>query len=165
MYMSQQKPILVTASDKIHFRDIIVIKGRAWIVQEYDAISTAGLIYCSLAPTTVNKQVLEEYADKDAIISHFEESEQAPVFKDEVTEEEKVPNNLITIAPNKLITLNTYNGYFVYDNKNIKIQKRNLDTVVFSLPNGVNKVTVQVKKYNAETEETTIDTYIFKAVI
>ena len=64
VWESPQKPVLVLPENVLEFRDKIVIKGRAWLIQEYDAISTPGLVYYSLKPTTVSKEVAAENAGK-----------------------------------------------------------------------------------------------------
>ena len=58
---SQQKPLLVLPSAKaLAINDIVVIKGRPWLIQEMDNISTDGLVYYSLRPTTIDKDISAE---------------------------------------------------------------------------------------------------------
>lgn len=143
IWESPQKPVLVLPENVLNFRDKIVIKGRAWLIQEYDAISTPGLVYYSLKPTTISKEVAAENTGKDIYIEKHEE----PIIN--VVEN---PISLLSeasvfhISPNVPITLSTEDGYFKTTNKNLKIQKRTSNTVVFSIPFGISEVAVEIKE-------------------
>lgn len=143
VWESPQKPVLVLPENVLNFRDKIVIKGRAWLIQEYDAISTPGLVYYSLKPTTVSKEVAAENTGKDIYVEKHEE----PIIN--VVEN---PISLLSedsifhISPNVSITLSTEDGYFKTTNKNLKIQKRTASMVVFSIPFGISEVAVEVKE-------------------
>ena len=143
IWESPQKPVLVLPENVLNFRDKIVIKGRAWLIQEYDAISTPGLVYYSLKPTTISKEVAAENTDKEIYVEKHEE----PVIN--VVEN---PISLLSeasvfhISPNVPITLSTEDGYFKTTNKNLKIQKRTASMVVFSIPFGISEVAVEVKE-------------------
>lgn len=143
IWESPQKPVLVLPENVLNFRDKIVIKGRAWLIQEYDAISTPGLVYYSLKPTTVSKEVAAENTDKEIYVERHEE----PIVN--VVEN---PISLLSedsvfhISPNVSITLTTEDGYFKTTNKNLKIQKRTASMVVFSIPFGISEVAVEVKE-------------------
>lgn len=143
IWESPQKPVLVLPKNILNFRDKIVIKGRAWLIQEYDAISTPGLVYYSLKPTTISKEVAAENTGKDIYVEKHEE----PVIN--VVEN---PISLLSetsvfhISPNVSITLSTEDGYFKTTNKNLKIQKRTASMVVFSIPFGISEVAVEVKE-------------------
>ena len=143
IWESPQKPVLVLPENVLNFRDKIVIKGRAWLIQEYDAISTPGLVYYSLKPTTVSKEIAAENTDKEIYVERHEE----PIVN--VVES---PISLLTedsvfhISPNVSITLSTEDGYFKTTNKNLKIQKRTASMVVFSIPFGISEVAVEVKE-------------------
>lgn len=143
IWESPQKPVLVLPENVLNFRDKIVIKGRAWLIQEYDAISTPGLVYYSLKPTTVSKEVAAENTDKEIYVERHEE----PIVN--VVEN---PISLLSedsvfhISPNVSITLTTEDGYFKTTNKNLKIQKRTASIVVFSIPFGISEVAVEVKE-------------------
>ena len=143
IWESPQKPVLVLPENVLNFRDKIVIKGRAWLIQEYDAISTPGLVYYSLKPTTISKEVAAENTGKDIYVEKHEE----PIVN--VVEN---PISLLTedsifnISPNVSITLSTEDGYFKTTNKNLKIQKRTASMVVFSIPFGISEVAVEVKE-------------------
>ena len=143
VWESPQKPVLVLEENVLDFRDKIVIKGRAWLIQEYDAISTPGLVYYSLKPTTVSKEVAAENEGKDIYIERFSKPELV------VLEE---PVGILTtdgptlISANMNITLTTENGYFKSTNKNLKISKHTSNEVVFSIPFGVSEVTIETKE-------------------
>ena len=143
IWESPQKPILVLPENVLNFRDKIVIKGRAWLIQEYDAISTPGLVYYSLKPTTISKEVAAENTDKEIYVEKHEE----PIVN--VVENPislLSEDSVFNISPNVPITLSTEDGYFKTTNKNLKIQKRTASMVVFSIPFGISEVAVEVKE-------------------
>ena len=143
IWESPQKPVLVLPENVLNFRDKIVIKGRAWLIQEYDAISTPGLVYYSLKPTTVSKEVAAENTDKDIYVEKHEEPTVNVVENPTSLLSE---DNVFHISPNISITLPTEDGYFKTTNKNLKIQKRTASIVVFSIPFGISEVAVEVKE-------------------
>ena len=143
VWESPQKPVLVLPENILNFRDKIVIKGRAWLIQEYDAISTPGLVYYSLKPTTISKEVAAENTGKDIYVEKHEE----PIIN--VVENPislLSEDSVFNISPNVSITLSTEDGYFKTTNKNLKIQKRTASMVVFSIPFGISEVAVEVKE-------------------
>ena len=143
IWESPQKPVLVLPENVLNFRDKIVIKGRAWLIQEYDAISTPGLVYYSLKPTTISKEVAAENTDKEIYVEKHEE----PIVN--VVENPislLSEDSIFNISPNVPITLSTEDGYFKTTNKNLKIQKRTASIVVFSIPFGIPEVAVEVKE-------------------
>ena len=143
IWESPQKPVLVLPENVLNFRDKIVIKGRAWLIQEYDAISTPGLVYYSLKPTTISKEVAAENTGKDIYVEKHEE----PIIN--VVENPILllsEDSVFNISPNVPITLSTEDGYFKTTNKNLKIQKRTASMVVFSIPFGISEVAVEVKE-------------------
>lgn len=144
VWESPQKPVLVLPSNILDFRDKIVIGGRAWLIQEYDAISTPGLVYYSLKPTTISKEVIEENIDKDVYIEkHVQTSVEVittPVQTLNMEDEEAL------ISANMPITIYTTEGYFKSSNKNIKIQKRTENEVVFTIPFGVSETIIEFKE-------------------
>ena len=143
IYESPQKPVLVLPENVLGFEDKIVIKGRAWLVQEYDAISTPGLVYYSLKPTTISKNVAAENAEKDIYVEKHEEAE--VVIVEEPTQS-PLEENVVLVSANQLVTLTTESGYFKSSNKNLNIQKRTASTVVFSIPFGIQEVAVEVQE-------------------
>ena len=141
IWESPQKPVLVLPENVLNFRDKIVIKGRAWLIQEYDAISTPGLVYYSLKPTTISKEVAAENVDKEIYVEKHEKPI-VNVVENPILSEDSV----FRISPNVSITLPTEDGYFKTTNKNLKIQKRTASIVVFSIPFGISEVAVEVKE-------------------
>ena len=140
---SPQKPVLVLPENVLNFRDKIVIKGRAWLIQEYDAISTPGLVYYSLKPTTISKEVAAENTGKDIYVEKHEE----PIIN--VVENPislLSEDSVFNISPNVPITLSTEDGYFKTTHKNLKIQKRTASMVVVSIPFGISEIVVEVKE-------------------
>ena len=151
VWESPQKPVLVLPENVLDFRDKIVIRGRAWLVQEFDAISTPGLVYYSLKPTTVSKEVVEENTNKEVYIEKYEKVE-ATVTETPI--EEMLDDSVVRIGANIPVEVTTENGYFKSNNKNIKIEKRNMDVVVFSIPFGVTEVVIEVKEKGDIVEKT-----------
>lgn len=143
VWESPQKPVLVLPENVLNFRDKIVIKGRAWLIQEYDAISTPGLVYYSLKPTTISKEVAAENSDKDIYVEKYEEPTVNVVENPTSLLSE---DSVFNISPNVSITLSTEDGYFKTTNKNLKIQKRTASMIVFSIPFGISEVAVEVKE-------------------
>ena len=143
VWESPQKPVLVLPENVLNFRDKIVIKGRAWLIQEYDAISTPGLVYYSLKPTTISKEVAAENTGKDIYVEKHEEPT-INVVENPISLLSEA--NVLHISPNVPITLSTEDGYFKTTNKNLKIQKRTASIVVFSIPFGISEVAVEVKE-------------------
>lgn len=150
VWESPQKPVLVLPEHVLNFRDKIVIKGRAWLIQEYDAISTPGLVYYSLKPTTISKEVIQENFGKDVYIERYVEPSVVVVEQPIETRS----NNHINISANIPISLKTEDGYFKFNNNNIKVQKRTVSEVVFSIPFGVEDVTIEIKEKGDIVEKT-----------
>lgn len=143
IWESPQKPILVLPENVLNFRDKIVIKGRAWLIQEYDAISTPGLVYYSLKPTTVSKEVIEQNMNKEIYVEKFEKEEVTIVEQPIQTYSR---NRETIVSPNVPITLETQDGHFKTNNKNIKIQKRTEREVIFNIPFGIEEVEIEIKE-------------------
>lgn len=143
IWESLQKPILVLPENVLNFRDKIVIKGRAWLIQEYDAISTPGLVYYSLKPTTVSKEVVEQNINKEIYVEKFEKEEVTIVEQPIQTYSR---NRETIVSPNVPITLKTQDGHFKTNNKNIKIQKRTEREVIFNIPFGIEEIEIEIKE-------------------
>jgi hypothetical protein len=152
IWESPQKPVLVLPENVLDFRDKIVIKGRAWLIQEYDAISTPGLVYYSLKPTTVSKEVAAENAGKPIYVEKYKEIK--PEIVIEPIQTYDLRDSSIKISANVPITLATEEGYFKTSNKNIKVQKRTEDTIIFSIPYGIKEVAVEVQEKGDIVERT-----------
>ena len=135
LLMSEQKPILICAA-QFDINDKIMIKNRAWLIQEVDNISTPGLNYYSLTVTTMSKDVIKENKDKDVFI------EKASNVKIETPE----TGDLI-ILPNEEIEIVTEDGYFD-SSEDIDIISTSENKIVFSVPFGIENVLVSVKNQN-----------------
>lgn len=132
---SQQKPILILPSAaQLNFKDKIIIKNRAWLIQEYDNISTEGITYYSIIPSTIssstveNQEVIEKPADVD-------------IPSDDLSLEE----NIVYFPYNKTIYITTENGYFKVD-ADVKIIKHTADQVGFQVPFGITKFNLEYQK-------------------
>ena len=129
--MSAQKPVLVLPNNVLGFKDKIVLNNRPWLVQEYDNLSTEGVTYYSLEPTTTNKRNQTTY--------DLREQQGNYIVKDDKSA------NISNIVNNTNITLSTENGYFKSSVKLNVIQLKS-SSVTFSIPYGINNVTVEVKE-------------------
>jgi len=146
---SLQKPVLVLPEGYLAFGDKIVIKGRPWLVQEYDAISSPGIVYYSLRATTVSKEVMDEHEGEDVFIEYNEDKTTSiPVEP----ERSPIPGKAY-VSNNMDITVSTEEGYFKAD-KAVKIKKHTATEVVFFLPFGIKEVEV-LTKYQGEVETRT----------
>ena len=148
IWESPQKPILVLPDNILDFRDKVMIGNRAWLVQEYDAISTPGLVYYSLKPTTMSKDSIKTRG-VSSVIEKFQEAA-APVVENPINLEYSVYN----ISANMPITLSTEEGFFRTNNNTIKIQKRTMNEVIFSIPFGVAEVVIQTQEKGDIVETT-----------
>ena len=149
---SGQKPVLVLPEKVLSFEDKIVIRGRPWLIQEYDAISTPGLIYYSLTPTTVSKEIAAQNEGKDIYIEKKNTDLVINIPEEPISTLQDV--NMVTIGANIDIALPTEDGYFKTSNQNINIKKRSRTEVIFALPFGVNDVTIQTKQKGDIVETT-----------
>lgn len=137
--VSQQKPLLVLPSNFLSFQDKIMINGRAWIVDEYDAISNPGITYYSLMPTTMSKETIEANRYRSTFVEFHEE----PTL--EVTYD-KWDTDAVEITPNSQITINTEDGYFKVSNKAVQILKHTATEVIFQVPFGIENLEIQYKE-------------------
>lgn len=150
---SLQKPVLVLPANILGFEDKIVINQRPWLVQEWDAISSPGLVYYSLRATTISKEVAEEHKDELVYIERATK-EITPVIVDPTEDPEEPEENVYYIGHEIIVKLNTEDGFFKFDNNQIKIVKRNKNKIEFYLPFGVDKVVVQTKEGGEVITET-----------
>ena len=133
---SLQKPLIILPENAISFGDKIVIKNRSFLVQEIDNISTPGIAYCSLQPTTVSNS--EKQVDKEYYI----------IKKDTYKNNHKaddVENNIKYFYPNQVCEEKLSNGYFWVNNTNIEIVERTNAKIKFSIPFGIEKVIIKTE--------------------
>ena len=119
---SKQYPVLIMPEGSLKYGDKIMIKNRAWLIQESDEISSPGIGYYSLRPTTMNKDIIKSNEDKE-------------IFIEEVTE------TIVPVVESRTFTVKTVNGYFKTD-KEVKVIKHIDSEVIFELPFGINRVKV-----------------------
>lgn len=147
---SLQKPVVILTEKVLGFKDKIVIKDRPWQVQEWDAISSPGIIYYSLRATTVSKEVAAEHQGESVYIERIGE-ETTPI----IVVPEKEEGRTI-ISNNVDITVTTESGYFKSDKK-VVIKAHTASQVIFSIPFGITEVTIQTKE-QGEVVSTTYNT-------
>lgn len=102
------------------------------MVQEYDNISTSGVTYYSLTPTTVSADIAELHSGESSYIITQKKMEH--------------PNYENIFEHNIDITLPTEDGYFKYDNPSIHIIKHQALSVTFQIPFGVDTITISTKQ-------------------
>lgn len=132
---SQQKPILILPSAaQLDFKDKIIIKNRAWLIQEYDNISTEGITYYSIIPSTVSSSTVEnqEVIEKPAEVK---------IPSDDINAQE----NIVYFPNNKVISIATENGYFKA-NVDIEIITHTAEKVEFKVPFGITKFTLEYQQ-------------------
>lgn len=133
--LSQQKPMLILPGQPLKNRDRILIKNRGWIVVEYDNISTEGITYYSLEPSSVSKDetgsivLLDEYIESDFLVVE-------PTFI----------NDTWYIPPAAKITVATENGYFKPNINSLKTLNHKENEVEVEVPFGVEEFTIKVKQ-------------------
>lgn len=132
--VSQQKPLLITAGKPFNFRDKIRIGDRAWVVDEYDSISTQGITYYSLMTSTMTD------GEK---VEHYEE----PILTiPETTIDNK---GVINIGRGQVIELSTENGYFKPSIKSLDVVKHTATSIQFKVPFGIKDFTITIKEKGA----------------
>lgn len=137
---SAQKPLLILAGKPLKFQDKIMINDRAWIVDEYDSISTQGITYYSLMPTTMSKEIIEANQDKKVFLENYIE----PEWK--ITPSE-VDDNVIKISNyQQTISIQTENGYFKTNSNSLNILKHTNTEICFTIPFGINNFTIERKE-------------------
>ena len=134
-FNSQAKPVLVAPSNRLAFNDKIIIHNRAWRIVEWDDISSFGVTYYTLEPSTAAKSASEERKTTSNIIKHNIEDTTISITP------EKQEGNVVYTKPNKDIEIIT-NGVFQSSVKNLKIKQRTKNSVIFSIPFGVDKVDI-----------------------
>ena len=145
LLQSQQEPVLIMPEGSLSINDKIMIKNRGWLVQEEDSISTPGVSYYSLSPTTLGKDTIQNNMEKEVYVEEY-----APIQAEPKTED-----NVILITPDEFYTIATQDGIFVSDGK-VDVLSITANEVVFTLPYGVPEAKIVVKQNNQEKE------YVFK---
>lgn len=131
---------LLAISSKLKFRDKIIINGRPWIVVEWDNITSSGVTYYSLEPTTIAKP---QEVDLSLLKKEDKEENKEEKEIDDFSLIEKP--KIYLVNPNTEISLSTEFGYF-RPNKTIEVIKRTKDLVTFVIPFGIKEVIIETKK-------------------
>lgn len=118
--------MLILPRGPYHIGDKVVINGRPWLIQECDDYTSPGISYYSLEATRIAKE-----CDDTSLL-----------WEDEEDEVDKV-------QPNELIALSTEDAYYSCD-KQIQIEKRELNQIAFRIPYGISDVTVFVRENGEE---------------
>lgn len=127
---STQKPVLVTGGFPLNFRDKFMAGGRAWIVDEYDNLASAGITYYTVSQTTMSKDAAE--AGDGAIVEKVNTPFERNPF------EEPPVGPTIYLEPGKATTLSTEDGYVKFsDPSAVKILRRGAAQVTFQLNYGI----------------------------
>ncbi len=117
------------------------------MVQEFDSISTEGITYYSLTPTTISKDVAAAHGDDDCYIVKYTSNY---VVEDTPAEKE----GYIEVQPEQNITLTTEDGVFTYTNATLQVKARTATSVTFSLPFGCSEVTVNTREAGEQVSTT-----------
>lgn len=125
----------------LEFKEKIIIKGRPWLIQEYDNLSTPGIVYYSLAPTTVGKDTVAA-AEKNEVYAEAVTDELA---LDTNTNDKELSSKGI-LHSNTEYSFATEEGYFTYNPDNIQIKKHTDNEVVIVVPFGAEEITISTKE-------------------
>ncbi len=145
---SEAKPVLVLPSSKmLSFKDKILIKDRAWAVQEYDNYSMEGIVYYSLAPSSISKKIKndntqlinQEKKNEANFIQNKEEKSSYPL------KNTNQDNNFYSFSPNAEIRVETENAFFKAD-INVQIIKRTANEIIFKIPFGIERCTIEIQR-------------------
>ena len=130
---SLAKPLLVTAGQPFDYNDKVLIANRAWLVQEFDNYTHPGITYYSMTPTTMSKDAIETRVENKPVIEQAESVQ----YDDDLEYQ---------IIPNHIYELTTEDGYFRTSCNVLNIVSRSSNLVKFSIPFGIEEVTVEVKQ-------------------
>lgn len=147
---STQKPVLVTGGQPLKIEDKITAGGRAWLVNEYDNLSTAGLTYYTLTETTMSKDALEEGDEQQLIIEPKDDTQlidlSGPV------------DGKTYVLPQQEVTIGTEGGFYEFSDKTVvKLIKRTSTSITFAVDYNVSAVTITIKN-NGENVPTVYTT-------
>lgn len=139
LLFSQQKPVLVLAGQPLGFQDKIMIKNRAWLVEEFDSISTDGITYYSLTPTTISKEVIEEHTGEDGFVEEYVE----PILQ---VQEEEEHEDVTLVNAGATVSITTQGGYFKSSVNALRVLRHTGTQVDFEIPFGITDFTIEYKK-------------------
>ena len=130
---SRAKPLLVMPlGTNVRIGTKIVIKNRAWLVQECDDYSTKGIGYYSLSASTVSSHVEQEAGDKQTYLEQPSATQEDFIGVSQHGKNISCGHNIeVSIPCDETVT---------WDNRAIKVIKRTDATITFILPFGVDEV-------------------------
>ena len=130
---SRAKPLLVMPlGTNVKIGTKIVIKNRAWLVQECDDYSTEGIGYYSLSASTVSSHVEQEAGDKQTYLEQPSATQEDFIGVSQHGKNISCGHNIeVSIPCDETVT---------WDNRAIKVIKRTDATITFILPFGVDEV-------------------------
>lgn len=130
---SRAKPLLVMPlGTNVKIGTKIVIKNRAWLVQECDDYSTEGIGYYSLSTSTVSSHVEQEAGDKQTYLEQPSATQEDFIGVSQHGKNISCGHNIeVSIPCDETVT---------WDNRAIKVIKRTDATITFILPFGVDEV-------------------------
>lgn len=130
---SRAKPLLVMPlGTNVKIGTKIVIKNRAWLVQECDDYSTEGIGYYSLSASTVSSHVEQEAGDKQTYLEQPSATQEDFIGVSQRGKNISCGHNIeVSIPCDETVT---------WDNRAIKVIKRTDATITFILPFGVDEV-------------------------
>ena len=130
---SRAKPLLVMPlGTNVKIGTKIVIKNRAWLVQECDDYSTKGIGYYSLSASTVSSHIEQEAGDKQTYLEQPSATQEDFIGVSQHGKNISCGHNIeVSIPCDETVT---------WDNRAIKVIKRTDATITFILPFGVDEV-------------------------
>lgn len=138
---SQQKPILVTTTNHLSYKDKILINHRPWQIIEYDDISQPGLVFYSLKPTTISK------IEEDDTKTIFKAAEEIPTPVAAANPHKDDQEKIIYVIPETPIKIKLYDTFFDYSGV-IQILNRDSQYIIISLPFGVKDAAITFTSKN-----------------
>lgn len=161
---TQQKPVLVLPSDliKLEVTDKVVVKGRPYLVHEYDNLSNSALTYYSLTPTTVDQFIFKEHKTNTFIVKNKDAAIVIEQPKETITTTDEDSGDkikVIFVDPLQIITLSTTDGFIDISTGAVKVTSVSSNKVKFQIPFGL-KDAFEVK---VKTGSGSYKTYIYKA--
>ena len=143
---SKQHPVLMLPNQggvSLEYEDKIVIKGRPWLVQEYDNISTPGITYYSLVSTTLGSSYFNEHVGDTFIVKKEE-------VKIPVVQEPTMSGGVKIVSADTEITVSTQDGFIQFSNDAAQIVERSSRQIIFKIPFGLtDKIEVSTKRGGA----------------
>lgn len=139
--ISQQKPVLVVPGKPLDFQDKIMLGGRSFMVNEYDIVSTPGITYYSLMPTTMSKEMIEHHQGETVFIEKYN----APIMRVQDTPVVVGDSGVVQVSPNIPITVRTAEGHFNCSSDMVEVLEYKENEITFIVHFGVNNFSIETK--------------------